>query len=48
MDSEVESGFGIISSLQGVGFGSFRSLSPRKVTPALAMLYCKEFMKRAH
>jgi hypothetical protein len=42
MDSGVESGFGIISSLQGVGAGSSRSLSPWMVTPVLAMLYCRK------
>jgi len=36
----IESGFGTISSLAGIGSGNARSLSPWKPSPSLAMLYC--------
>ena len=42
----MESGFGIISSLQGIGSGNLRRLSPWKVRPyALQMLYCRKSVK---
>ena len=43
----MESGFGIISSLQAMGSGSFRSLSPWMAAPVWAMLYCRKFVKHA-
>ena len=46
MDRGIESGSGMISSLQGVGSGSSRSLSPRKTAPSTQlMLYCVEPVK---
>ena len=46
MDKGRESGSGMISSGQGVGSGSSRSLSPWKEAPcALPMLYCTGSVK---
>ena len=48
MDRGIESGSGIISSLQGVGYGSSRSLFPWNVAPSTQlMLYCMEPVKPA-
>jgi len=45
MDKGIESGSGIISSLQGVGSGSSRSLSPWKEAPrTLPIWYCMWLM----
>jgi len=46
MDRGIESGSGIVSSLQGMGSGRSRSLSPEKVAPyTLPKLYCRELVK---
>ena len=45
MDRSIESGSGIISSLQGIGSSSFRRLSPKKVTFWSLMQYCAKPVK---